>query len=115
MNHPTARGIVAAGFVAVMSLSSFMPAASASAPTATTATVAASSNAVYDGEYAPMDHNLYWIPWDDTIYRDVNTCMRRGGYLAARYTDIVSYQCRDRYTVNVVPRRYGVMLEVKRP
>ena len=72
------------------------------------------SAAFQGGEYAPMDHNLIWIPWDDTIYSSYSACMRRGAYLAGVYTDIVDYQCRNRSTVNVRPTRFGMMLEVKR-
>lgn len=64
---------------------------------------------------APADHNLLWIAWDDTIYRNYSTCMSRGSYLAQVYTDIVAYRCVNRWTVNVRPTRYGMMLEVQRP
>ncbi|KLU09025.1 hypothetical protein ACFP5Z_01145 [Kocuria oceani] len=107
MRHKVARGIAAAGFAAVMSLSSLAPAASAPAATA-------GSAAFQGGEYAPLDHDLIWIPWDDTIYSSYSACMRRGAYLAGVYTDIVDYQCRLRSTVNVRPTRFGMMLEVKR-
>ena len=109
MRHKIVRGMAAAGFAAVMSLSSLAPAVSATVPAATVG-----SAAFQGGEYAPMDHNLIWIPWDDTIYSSYSACMRRGAYLAGVYTDIVDYQCRNRSTVTVRPTRFGMMLEVKR-
>lgn len=41
--------------------------------------------------------------------------MNRGAYLAQVYTDIVAYRCLNRWTVNVQPPKYGMMLEVQRP
>jgi hypothetical protein len=63
----------------------------------------------------PLDHNLRWIAWDDTIFSSYSKCMNRGAYLAQVYTDIVAYRCLNRWTVNVQPPKYGIMLEVQRP
>lgn len=76
--------------------------------------VSSSTSSLSSVTPSPADHELIWIAWDDTIYRNFDTCISRGRTLAQQYTDIAQYRCLNRYTVNVVPRRYGMMLEVKR-
>ena len=102
-----------ARFVAVLGTAATIAAAVAAPAGAAVTTTTGTGYA--QAAVTPLDHNLLWIAWDDTIYRNYSTCMSRGVYLAQVYTDIVAYRCLNRWTVNVQPARYGMTLEVQRP
>lgn len=117
------RGITALGLAVIATFSSVAPAAFATGPEGSPAasiTTTLNSTTSYStlklAEVVPMDHDLVWRVWDDTIYQNISTCTARGETLAnVHYTDIVAYRCVVRNTVDVVPQRRGMMLEVKRP
>ncbi len=109
-------------FVAVLGTAAAI-AATVAAPAGVAATVAAPAGVAAttttgtgpaQAPTTPLDHDLWWIAWDDSIFSSYSTCMSRGAYLARIYPDIVAYRCLNRWTVNVQPPRYGMMLEVQR-
>lgn len=110
------RKLAAVGLAAMLGVSSFTPAAFAAGSNDSSTASATTTASSTEGDVAsPMDHDLMWRLWDDTIYASKSLCLSRGATLANIYTDIVSYQCRNRYTQWVIPQKYGMMLEVKRP
>ena len=100
-------------FVAVLGTAAAI-AATVAAPAGVAATTTTGTGPA-QAPTTPLDHDLWWIAWDDSIFSSYSTCMSRGAYLARIYPDIVAYRCLNRWTVNVQPPRYGMMLEVQRP
>lgn len=115
MTTKITRKLAAVGLAAVINVSSFTPAAFAGSNDSSTANATITTTSTKGDVASTMDHDLMWRLWDDTIYASKSLCLSRGATLANIYTDIVSYQCRNRYTQWVIPQKYGMMLEVKRP
>lgn len=111
----TARFVAVLGTAAAIAATVAAPAGPAVAAPASVAVTTTTGTGYAQAAVTPLEHDLRWIAWDDTIFRSYSTCMSRGDYLARVYTDIVAYRCRNRSTVNVQPPRYGMMLEVQRP